>query len=151
MSLLRTAGALALALVLPACSNGITTDPAVFPSPGPTTVTYQSSTFTAVAATDSLHPGLVPIDVTGAGVGRLDMTVDWTTATSDVDFIVTTPACASAQAAYNSQCSTIISDRSTNKPARGSFSSTTAQNYKVWIYNFGKVDEAGTLTVLFTP
>jgi hypothetical protein len=142
--------ALGLALLLPSCSNTLDT-PTTFPSPGPTTVTVLSVEFKAAAATDSLHPGLTSVDLAAPGAGRLDATVDWSQATSDVDIIVSINTCPTAQAAYNGQCQLYAQDRLTTKPARVTFTSTAGANYKLWIYNFGTTEETGSVTVLLTP
>jgi len=82
--------------------------------------------------------------------GRVDVSFDWTFASSDLDMVVTRTDCISGASAYSGNCFAFGSDKSTRKPARVTFDSTGAVVIRVWIVNFAQVQESGVMNVLLT-
>ena len=134
--------------VLPACgSDSSPTPPSTTP---PTTLPPATQ---AVVASGSGSIGVL----TAAGIafttttsGRLDVTVDWTFASNDVDVYLVRGACTFEQF-VNLQCNIVsFSESTTAKPERITFSGAPADNYVLVIANFGPADESVAFQVVLT-
>ncbi|HJS59931.1 MAG TPA: hypothetical protein VKA01_17620 [Vicinamibacteria bacterium] len=82
--------------------------------------------------------------------GRLEITVDWTFASNDLDFGVARGACDLAMVATD-QCVEVASAESTTKPERLSLPSFQAGAYTLVIANLGSGNESGTYQVILQP
>ncbi len=129
---------LALVLVLPACGGGGGGSP-TGPSAGPPPpeVLEEASLAFGVVTTSQPTRGI------GGGVyqlnasGRVDISVDWTSPSNDVDVYLYRGTC-SALDGFNERCEIVEKADSTNsKPERLSVANVAAGIYTMLIYNFG--------------
>jgi len=136
---LRWTVGLIMALLLPACggSSSPTTPATPAPTPNPCTQTTLVQVDGAVAARTL---GRVPFSATAAG--RLDVTVDWTFATSPIGiYVVSAGTCTIAQ--FNADtCAYLARSETTVKPRKFSVANVTAGNYELMAANFSDVDES---------
>jgi hypothetical protein len=80
--------------------------------------------------------------------GTLDITVDWTSSTNDLDLVLSNPACDTTALAAG-LCKVFASDSSNVKPARIRIA-TTATAYRLIVVNRGPGPETGTVDVKVT-
>jgi len=141
-------------LLLPSCGGDSPSTPTPVPTPTPAPVTTNifSRPFSVVAApAGSAVYGFQDVSVPNGG--QVEVTFDYTFASSDIDMVVTPTTCLDAVAAYNSQCTVLSSDKapaSASKRARVVFQLSAASAIRVWIYSFAEVPESGVLNVLLT-
>ena len=140
--------ALALAAFLPACGGGGggTTPTPVTQPPAPAPVRSQigGGNFTVGAFDATL--GTLTVSATGT----LEIVVDWTFASSDIDIRLYTGACTAAQARVN-QCSVLAQTTSvTQKPERLTVTNLSAGTYTFGFLNFSDRDESGNFQAFIT-
>ena len=87
-------------------------------------------------------------DFTVPSPGTLEITVDWTLPTDDLDLVLSNPAC-DAVAFAAGACKVLASERSNLKPAR-LIMTTTATSYRLFVVNLGPERESGTVAVKVT-
>jgi hypothetical protein len=133
MQNLRWIAGLLMALWLPACGGSSTPTTAATPAPTPTPCTQ-----TIVLQVS----GAVPASTLGrrafsaATAGRLDVTVDWTFATSPIGvYLVTAGGCPIDL--FNAQACTFLTRSETaTKPRKISVPNVAAGNYELLVANF---------------
>jgi len=81
--------------------------------------------------------------------GRVEITLDWTFESSNLDILVTDSACEDSTLLAGA-CSISASDRTQAKPAGLTFTQPAAATIRVWILSNANVDEAGVLNVYLT-
>jgi len=138
-----------LMAALSGCGGGSGPDPVPSPVPTPSTVP-----FTEVLDEGSVS-GLVPDGAawgffTTPRPGTIDIVVDWTFASNDVDLILTRGACAPDQLVAD-QCEVAdIADSPTAKPERVSLVDAPAGTYSLYILNLGATEESLSYQILLT-
>ena len=80
--------------------------------------------------------------------GTLQVTVDWTFATDDVDLVLSNPAC-DAVALAAGTCKRLAVDDGNGKPA-GITLPTSATAYRLFVVNRGPASESGTVQAVVT-
>jgi hypothetical protein len=120
--------------------------PARTPPPPATTVIAQGSS--------GLDPssGYTPGPLTTSAAGQLDITVDWTFATNDLDvYLVRGGGGCSAEQFNSRQCEFVaLSESVTAKPEKISVSSLAAGAYSLLIINWGPDRESFSYQVMLT-
>jgi hypothetical protein len=161
---LGVAVALACTLAFSGCggggSSGSSTGPSSTPTPAPVRNVVAQGNFTGLQPSDPLEDDLEDIYIlffTTSQTGTLDITVDWTHASNDVDFIllrgtleqVLSPAC---QALDEVNCPLEIVSTAVTlaKPEVTTVNNATAGGYIVAVVNFGTTNEAGVVVVGLT-
>ena len=136
---LRWTAGLIAALLLPACGGSSTPTAPATPAPTPTPCT-QTVLVRADGPVAARTLGRVPFSASTAG--RLDITVDWTFATSPIGiYVVTAGSCSIDQ--FNANTCTFIARSETSvKPRKISVANVAAGNYELLAGNFGDVDES---------
>ncbi len=143
----------ALALGQAACGNHDNLTGNGGPSPSPSSTPVASCTQTVIdsgggsAKTKTLYYK----DFSFPDVGRLDMTVDWTFATSPIGvYVVPANTCTLDQ--FNARnCNFLLqSEPSSAKPRKVSVSNLAAGNYRWIIANFSANDESFSYQVVIT-
>jgi hypothetical protein len=136
---LRWTAALILALLLPACGGSSTPTTPATPAPTPTPCTQ-----TTLIQVDGAVPAfsLARVALSANASGRLDVTVDWTFATSPIGvYVVAAGTCTIAQ--FNADtCTYLARSETTVKPRKFSVANVTAGNYELLAANFSDVDES---------
>lgn len=133
--------------VLQGCgsSNTPTPIPSATPTPTPTVQTVVSTGSGSIPVRI-----LVPIPFTTTAAGRLDVTVDWTFATNDLDVYLARGACSFDQFVTN-QCTLVtFSESRTAKPERLAFPGAAAGSYVLLVGNRGPADESAAFQVVLT-
>lgn len=128
---------LGMGAVLPGCGGGSTV--------GPTSVEvyrYEAS----FASLERFH--LFVADFTVPASGDLQIVVDWTSPTDDIDLTLSNPAC-DATAIAAGICKVLAQDTSNLKPARIAMA-TTATAYRLFVVNRGPETESGSVVVTVT-
>jgi hypothetical protein len=92
--------------------------------------------------------GLFATDFEVPQSGTLKVTVDWTSATDDLDLVLTNPACDSTALAAG-LCKVLATDESNAKPATVSLA-TGPTAYRVIVVNRGPGTESGTVGATVT-
>jgi hypothetical protein len=96
---------------------------------------------------DPLAVMAVDVDLTGFGTGTLDATVQWTSASNDVDLFVTAQSCTPEMFGAERCAYMARADSATAKPERVSFRVSAGDRYRFWVVNFGPQRESGTIEV----
>ena len=120
--------------------------PAPTPAPPPVvTVIAQGS-----SALDSKV--IAPVVFTTTATGTLDMTVDWTFASNDVDIFLARGSEPCTLATFNNRtCGFIATEESTTmKPSKLRAPSLAAGTYSLYVANFGDTDESIAWQFLLT-
>jgi hypothetical protein len=135
-------------LLLPACGGDGPTRPT-------TTTTLPPPPPAPIVVTQGAGPIAVDdvgfIEFTTGAVGRLDITVDWTFVTNDVDVFLVRGTCTDDQI-LNGTCSFLtFSVSATAKPERLSVPNAPAGRYTLYAANFGPGDESASFQVVLTP
>jgi hypothetical protein len=137
-------------LVMPACGGGsdtpntptpVTTPPP--PPPAPTVVRQGAGPIPAETV------GFV--DFTTTLPGRLDVTVDWTFATNDVDIFIVRGSCTDDQLRNDTCPFLAMATSETAKPERLSVPNAAAGLYTLYVANFGSSDESVAFQAVLTP
>jgi len=142
-------------LWLPSCGGGNSSSnptPVPTPTPVPVTTNIFSRPFSVIAApAGSAVYGSQDVSVPNSG--QVEVTFDYTLATSDIDIVVTPTSCTDGVVAYNGGCTVMGSDKApatASKRARVVFQLSSASTIRIWIYSFANVPESGVLNVLLT-
>jgi hypothetical protein len=143
---------------LPGCSSSSTScssnpaGPGCTPSPSPSPVIVQAPPVVVAQGSGSLGKrllALIPFSTTVAG--KIDVTVDWTFATDDVDVYLVRGACSFDQFVAG-QCTMVsFSESTTAKPEKLSVPGAAAGSYVLLIGNLGPADESAAYQVVLTP
>ena len=140
----RLASVLAASLGLAAGTAGCGSSTAAnFPPKVITSVVFESE----VPFADLQRFQVVANDFT-VPAGTLQITVDWGSATDDLDIVLSNPAC-DTLAFVAGVCKVLGSERTNVKPARLSMT-TTATAYRLFVVNLGPQVESGTVVVKVT-
>ncbi len=131
-SLHRLAG-LSIALSLPACGSST---PTPLPTPTPCT---QTPLLQVNGPVPSRGLGRVALPV--ASSGRLDITIDWTFATSPIAAYVVAAGSCPIESFNASACTFLARSETTAKPRKFSVN-VSAGNYELLVVNFAAVDES---------
>jgi hypothetical protein len=140
-----------LAVLFAACGGDGGTTPTVLatptPPPPPVTSVIAQGAFAGFAP---LTLAFLPFNVSSAG--RLDVAVDWTFATNDVDLFVVqgTNPCSPAQFNAGTCPFLAFSMSTTAKPERVTVPSVSAGPYTMYVVNFGTSEEAASYQILLT-
>jgi len=137
---------LILAVMLPACSSSsspVTTTPPTTTPPCTQTVLFQRS-----GELPTL--GLAAVPFSTSTTGRIDVTVDWTFASSTIGvYLVSANSCNIDQ--FNARsCNFLIRSESGAKPRRLSASNVAVGAYELFIANFSDEDDSGTAQVVLS-
>ena len=92
--------------------------------------------------------GVFVVDFEAPDSGDLQVVVDWTLASNDVDLVLSNPAC-DAVARAAGTCKILASEASNAKPAEVRLS-TTATAYRLFVVNLGPGIESGSALVTVT-
>lgn len=147
---MRKLAAFALLLALPACGGGGgVTQPSPTPvlTPVPCTQTIVSADQGGVSART-----YVLLNFTTTAVGRLDVTADWTIASSPIGlFVVPANSCSTVEQLNARSCNFLLrSEPSTIKPRKVSVPNFAAGSYNLVIANFADVDESVAYQVVLS-
>ena len=141
----------ALVMVLPSCGGSSSSTPTPMPTPTPTpapvsTVIEQGSE----SGVEALLLLFVPF--TTNATGTLDVTVDWTFASNDLDIFLARGTAPCSLEDFNAgRCPWVASSESfTAKPERMSASNAAAGAYTLYIANFGLTEESISWQVVLT-
>jgi hypothetical protein len=132
---------------LAACGGG--SDPVVQPTPAPTPT---PCTQTSLVQDSGGLPGrtLVYDDFSVPDSGRLDVTMDWTFATSQMGFYLV-PANTCTIEEFNARtCNFVIRSETTTKPRKISTPNFTAGNYRWMVGNFSEDQESVSLQIVLS-
>ena len=125
--------------------SSVTQSTSLAPTPAPPVVVHQGTGWTLEAATI----GWTVFTTTKAGA--LDVSVDWTYASNDVDVLIARGTCNGDQLEAN-QCSILTySISETAKPEKAHADSADAGTYTLFIENTGDRDDAVSFQVVLTP
>jgi hypothetical protein len=140
----RLASAAAAALALVIGSAGCGSSSAVnFPPKVTTSVVFESE-----VPFENLQRFQVVTNDFTVPAGNLQITVDWSSPTDDLDIVLSNPACDTLAFAAG-VCKVLGSERTNVKPARLSMA-TTATAYRLFVVNLGPHVESGTVVVRVT-
>jgi hypothetical protein len=100
----------------------------------------------------SLQPGTATFqNVDGVEAGMVDASLDWSSASNDINLYVTDNTCAGILAIQGGRCTVLArSDGPATKPERVTFNATGGENYSFWAHNNGRTPESGILEVGLT-
>jgi hypothetical protein len=139
----------ALAASLAACGGGSSSPPTT-PTPAPTPT---PCTQTPIVQDSGQIPGqtLVYEDFSVPDSGRLDVTLDWTFATSEIGFyLVPANTCTTADEFNAGTCNFLIRSETTTKPRKISTPNFNAGNYRWMVANFSEADESASLLIVLS-
>jgi hypothetical protein len=138
---------LALAASLAACGGG-GSGPTSTPTPAPTPTPCTQSTIKQEGG--GITPStLLYDDFSVPDSGRLDVTLDWTFATSPIGFYIV-PANTCTLDEFNARsCNFLVRSETTTKPRRIS-TPFSAGNYRWMIANYSDADESMTLLIVLS-
>jgi hypothetical protein len=133
------------------CSSN-PTGPGCQTSPTPPPPPVQPPPVVVVQGSGSLGKRLLAlIPFSTSTVGKIDVTVDWTFATDDVDVYLARGACSFDQF-IASQCNVMsFSESTTAKPEKLSVPGAAAGSYVLLIGNLGPADESVAYQVVLSP
>jgi hypothetical protein len=84
-------------------------------------------------------------------IGMMDVTVDWGSASNQIDVYATDGRCPGFPNLQAGQCTVLARAVGTGKPKRLTFSNTAANAvYNFWLYNAGTTTESGALEIGIT-
>jgi hypothetical protein len=81
--------------------------------------------------------------------GDLEVTLDWTLPTSNLDLVLTAPDC-EGRALLDGACVVMAADRSHAKPAQVRLAQAPPGTLRLWIVGYANVREAGVLSAWLT-
>jgi hypothetical protein len=131
---LRRIAGLLLAGLLPACGGSNTPTPLPTPTPCSQTPVLQVN-----GAVPRRGLGRVAFPVTSSG--RLDITVDWTFATTPIGVYVVTAGSCPIETFNAGTCTFLVRSETTAKPRKAS-ANASAGNYELLVANFSDQDES---------
>ena len=135
-----------LAALLPGCDGGSGPDPIPStPPPAPVTTVVAEGSFSG------LEPnGAVVATITTPRAGNIEVVLDWTFASNDLDFLLTRGECAPEQL-IALQCTIVaVAESTTAKPERAGVANAPAGPYTLFVGNFGTTEESISFQVLLT-
>ena len=140
----------ALALSLAGCggsNDGPTAAPTPVPTPTPTLCTQ-----TNVAQDAGGIPGrtLVYDDFSVPDSGRLDVTMDWTNASSQVGFYLVPVNTCTLEEFNANTCTFLIESETMVKPRKISTANFAAGNYRWMVANYSEGDESVSLQIVLS-
>ena len=138
MRKLRWIAGLVMAFLLPGCGSST---PTTVPTPAPTSSPCSQSAL--IQANGAVPPrSLARVAFSVPTTGRLDVTVDWTFAASEIGiYLVFAGGCSIDQ--FNvGTCNVLSASETTAKPRKFSVANTAAGNYELLVANFGTQDES---------
>jgi hypothetical protein len=136
-------------LLLPACGGDGPTRPTTTttlppPPPAPEVVVQAAG---QVPAEEARY-----VQFTTTRGGRLDITLDWTFATNDLDVLLVRGGPCTEEQIDNGTCAAVaFSDSETAKPERLTLTFAAAGAYTLYAVNFGPGDESAAFQVVLTP
>ena len=138
------------AVILSACGNyTLPTRTTVTPSPTPTPPGPPSVIAQGSGGLGVFYLAEIPLATTTTG--RLDVTVDWTFTTNDVDIYLTRGGCSFEQF-LAADCSFVTySESPSAKPERISAPGSPPDRYTLWIGNLGPSTESVSYQVVLSP
>jgi hypothetical protein len=156
-SLTRGSAVLLLAastVVLPACGGGGGSGPTpVQTTQPPVRSLIQQGGFQLDSLPTALSAGLIVdagrVEFSTSGAGTLEVNVDWTFASNDVDFVIMRGNCSFNQF-YAEQCQEVASAEGTTKPERLTLSNFAAGGYTLFVVNLGLSAESGNYQIYLT-
>jgi hypothetical protein len=131
-------GGLLMALVLPACGGSSTPTTPATPAPTPTPCS-QSVLIQVNGAVPARSLGRVSFSATASG--RLDITVDWTFATSQIGVYLVGAQTCPIESFNAGTCTFLARSETTVKPRKVSVNAN-AGNYELLVANFSTQDES---------
>jgi hypothetical protein len=135
---LRRVAGLLLAGLLPACGGSDT--PSSVPTPAPTPVPCSQSVLIQVnGAVPQRSLGRVAFSATSSG--RLDITVDWTFAASQIGIYLVTASSCPIDSFNAGTCTLLTRSETTVKPRKISVNASPG-NYELLVANFSAQDES---------
>ncbi|HUL76357.1 MAG TPA: hypothetical protein VL691_03760 [Vicinamibacteria bacterium] len=135
-----------LVALLAACGGG--SSPTITPTPAPTPTPCTQSTLYQQSGSVPTRT-LVYDEFSAADSGRLDVTMDWTFADSQMGVYIV-PAGTCALADFNARtCNFLIRSETTTKPRKVS-ANVTAGNYRWLVANFSQTDESAALQIVLS-
>jgi hypothetical protein len=136
----------ALAATLAACGSGTPTDP---PTPAPTPTPCTQSTVSQDSGGVPART-LVYTDFSVPDSGRLDVTMDWTNASSQMGFYLVPANTCTLQEFNANSCNFLIRSETTVKPRKISTPNFAAGNYRWMIGNYSQADESASLQIVLS-
>ncbi len=130
---------------LAACGGSTPSQPTPTPTPAPTPQVVVQGGDTLKAS----EVGLLPI--TTARTGAIEVTVDWTFATNDIDVALARGSCSFDQLVAQQCTIAAISASTTAKPEKIRADNAAAGTYTLFIENTGPGDESLSFQVVLTP
>jgi hypothetical protein len=144
----RTLAVLLACALLPSCGSDRNNNPTPVPTPTPVPPAVSTVVSTGSGSVPVRILAFIPFSTTAAG--RLDVTVDWTFATNDVDVYLVRGACVFEQFVANQCAVATFSESASAKPERLTLSGAAAGSYELLIGNRGPTDESVAFQVVLT-
>ena len=140
-----------LAALLPACGGGGGSGPNPVPSTAPPPPPAPVTTVLGEGGFSGLQPGEgVGGTFTTPRAGDLEVIVDWTFASNDLDLLLFRGECSPEQFAAE-QCDVAdVADSTTAKPERVGLANAPAGTYTLVVFNFGETEETLSYQILLT-
>jgi hypothetical protein len=141
--------AVVLAALLPACGGGSSG-----PNPVPSTAPPPPTPVTTVLDEGGFS-GLPPGNGIGGNfdttrAGDIEIIVDWTFATNDLDLLLFRGECTAEQFAAEQCDIAAVADSTTAKPERVGLGNAPAGRYTIVVFNFGETEETFSYQILLT-
>jgi hypothetical protein len=142
--------AVLILMALPACGGSSNPVTSSSPSPTPPPVTRSAVIDDDAFAVPSKFA--VPDVWTTTSTGTVEVTVDWTFATNDVDiFVARGSEPCTLQTLNNRTCGFVATEESTTmKPEKLSMPNLAAGTYTLYVVNFGSTDESVACHIVLT-
>jgi len=148
LALLQVVTVMVAVSVLPGCGSSTTPTPTPSPTPTPAPPIVQTVVASGSGSLPVLNLVLIPFTTTATG--RIEVTVDWTFGTNDVDVYLVRGSCSFDQF-VTQQCNLVtFSESTTAKPERISAPGAAAGSYVLLIGNLGPSDESVAFQVVLT-
>jgi hypothetical protein len=123
----------------------VNTSPPPPPSPSPVTTVIKEGSFSGLGPLE----GAVG-EFTTARTGTIDVVVDWTFTSNDLDLILAKGSC-SADQLVAMQCDVLaVADSTTAKPEKINLANAAAGLYTLFVINFGATEESLSYQVMLT-
>ena len=144
----RASALVGLGLWLVGCGSSSPTSPSVTPTPTPAPVAQ----VLLEGSVTEMTPMVLFIvgSFTTTAVGRLDVTVDWTVSSDNVDVYVTRGTCSVDQLNAGTCILAVSSESTTSKPERLAVTGLAVGSYTLLIGNRGPAVESASYQVVHT-
>jgi hypothetical protein len=143
---LAVAGAAVLLTVLAGCDGGSGPDPVPSPTPPPAV-----TTLIAEGSFSGLEPnGAAMAAFTTTRAGDLEVVVDWTFASNDLDVLLARGECTPEQLVALQCDVAALAQGTTAKPERVSIVNAAAGTYTLFVLNLGATAESFSFQILLT-